>query len=336
MRPLFPKNFFHEVQIICTTLSQDSENPPDILAIIGSSAALAISGIPAKGPIGAARVGYKNNQLILNPSMHELNNLDLDLILAGSNESILMVEAGANELSEEGLLKALEFGHQNLLPVIEMITELTEICGKARWTLPPLTYDPQALSSLLEERRLSGAIAAAYQEPEKQICQRTLLELKQTIKEDPEFQTFPGAAIENGFHDLERKVVRQSTISTQNRPDGRSFTEIRPIEIDVTLFKQTHGSALFTRGETQALVTTTLGTSHDEQVIETFEEEIRQKFILHYNFPPYAVNEVGRFGSPGRREIGHGKLAWRAILSALAFPRDLSLYHPSGLRDYRV
>ena len=320
LRPLFPKNFFNEIQIICTTLSQDPENPPDILAIIGSSAALALSGIPVAGPVGAARIGSKNNQLILNPLMHELNDLELDLVLAGSQDSLLMVEAGANELSEETILKALDFGRQSIVPVIEAIKELSAERGKERWILPPPQYDADALSSLITSQSLPQAIAAAYQQPEKQSRQQTLLSLKQTFKDTAKFQEFPESALAGTFYDLERKIVREKMLKENRRIDGRAFSQIRPIHIDVTLFKQTHGSALFTRGETQALVITTLGTTHDEQVMETFEDEIRQKFILHYNFPPYSVNEIGRFGSPGRREIGHGKLAWRAIFPLLPSP----------------
>ena len=320
LRPLFPKNFCNEVQVICTTLSQDSENPPDILALIGSSAALAISGIPVAGPIAAVRVGYKNNQLILNPPMHELNHLTLDMVIAGSQESILMVEGGASELSEEIVLKALEFGHQNLLPVIEMIQELSAECGKPRWALPEPTYDPQELKTQVHSQGWADGLSAAYQNQEKQRREQDLLALKQKIKEAPALHPYPPAAVEACLSGLEREAVRRELIQSGLRPDGRQFSEIRPIQIEVSLFKQTHGSALFTRGETQALVTTTLGTTYDEQIVETFEEEIRQKFILHYNFPPYSVNEVGRFGSPGRREIGHGKLAWRALHPLLPSP----------------
>jgi polyribonucleotide nucleotidyltransferase len=312
IRPLFADGFRNETQIVCTVLSHDLENDSDIVALIGASAALTISGVPFMGPIGAARVGYINGAYVLNPTMDEVKTSKLDLAVAGTSEGVLMVESEASELSEEVMLGAVEFGHQAFQQVIDAIIDLAEMCAKEPWTLPKPAYDRDALKARLKDA-VGADIAAAYTETVKQARYEKIAAAKAKALE-----TVGGEGVENSwisteFKALESDVLRGSVIATKKRIDGRTTTDIRPIVSEVGILPRAHGSALFTRGETQALVVATLGTSQDEQVIDALEGEYRERFMLHYNFPPYSVGEAGRMGSPGRREIGHGKLAWRAI-----------------------
>ncbi|GAB5468820.1 MAG: polyribonucleotide nucleotidyltransferase [Rhodospirillales bacterium] len=313
LRPLFHKSYRNETQVVCTVLSHDMENDPDIVAMVGASAALTISGLPFLGPIAGARVGYIDGQYVLNPAMGDMDESRLDLILAGTNEGVLMVESEAKELSEEIMLGAVVFGHEQMQPVIDGIIDLAEMCAREP---RELTEEPAALAPLRE--RLSGGfsadLAAAYQEPIKQARQDKVAAVKSaavaSLAEEPaEVQALAGGVLKQ----LEQSVVRGSILKTGKRIDGRSTTEVRDIDCQVGILPLAHGSALFTRGETQALVVTTLGTGDDEQLMDVLEGTYREHFMLHYNFPPYSVGEAGRMGSPGRREIGHGKLAWRAI-----------------------
>ncbi len=312
VRPLFADGFRNETQVICTTLSHDLENDPDIVAMVGSSAALTLSGIPFLGPIGAARVGYIDGQYVLNPQMDEMSTSKLDLVVAGTVEGVLMVESQALELSEDVMLGAVQFGHRSFQPVIRAIVELAEQCAKEPWALPVPSEKVGAVRERL--RALAGdGLAAAYGITKKRDRHARIEEVKSAA--------FP-TLVEEGFDpdlvaaeskELERDVVRGAILKTGRRIDGRDTRTIRPIACEIGVLPRTHGSALFTRGETQALVVTTLGTGEDEQIIDALESEYREHFLLHYNFPPYSVGEAGRLGSPGRREIGHGKLAWRAV-----------------------
>ena len=320
IRPLFADGFRNETQVICTVLSHDLENDPDIVAMVGASAALTISGIPFLGPIGAARVGYKNGQYILNPTMDEVEDSDLDLVVAGTTEGVLMVESEAKELTEEVMLGAVMFGHTNFQPVIEMIIDLAEEAAKEPWDLPEPAYDRKALKARLRET-VGSDVEAAYTEMVKQSRYEKVGAAKakaiETLGEE-----FEPHAIGIEFKELEADILRGAILKTGRRIDGRDTKTVRPIVSEVGVLPRAHGSALFTRGETQALVVTTLGTSQDEQIIDALEGEYREHFMLHYNFPPYSVGEAGRMGSPGRREIGHGKLAWRAIHPLLPKKED--------------
>ena len=313
LRPLFPDGFRNEVQVICTVIEYDYENDPDIAAMVGASAALTISGIPFMGPIAGARVAYVDDKFVLNPTHDELAGSDLDLIVAGTSAGVLMVESEASELSEAKMLEAVEFGHKNLQPVIDLIIELAEECAKDPWELPELPYDKAALKSEI----LSIAekdLKAAYKLTDKQERQIAIKTVKDSVKAHFEGNdTYPNVAIGSLLKSIESDLVRQDLLKTNKRIDGRSTTEIRPIECEVGFLERCHGSALFTRGETQALVIATLGTGQDEQMIDGIRGEFKDRFMLHYNFPPYSVGEAGRLGPPGRREIGHGKLAWRAL-----------------------
>jgi polyribonucleotide nucleotidyltransferase len=312
IRPLFAEGFRNETQIVCTVLSHDLENDSDIVALIGASAALTISGVPFMGPIGAARVGYINGEYVLNPTMDEVKTSKLDLAVAGTSEGVLMVESEASELSEEVMLGAVEFGHQAFQQVINAIIDLAEMCAKEPWALPKPAYDRDALKARLKDA-VGADIAAAYTETVKQARYEKIAAAKAKALEAVGGEGVENSWISTEFKALESDVLRGSVIATKKRIDGRTTTDIRPIVSEVGILPRAHGSALFTRGETQALVVATLGTSQDEQVIDALEGEYRERFMLHYNFPPYSVGEAGRMGSPGRREIGHGKLAWRAI-----------------------
>ena len=310
IRPLFVEGFRNETQVICTVLSHDMENDPDIVAMVGTSAALTISGLPFMGPVGAARVAYKNGEYVLNPLVDEEEG-DLDLVVAGTRDGVLMVESEANELSEEVMLGAVMFGHRSFQPVIDAIIELAEQCAKDPWDLPAPPYDAAAVKATLLAT-VGEDIKAAYAERKKQDRHTKLDTAKKKAIETHGEEIAP-EAISSLFKDLESDVLRGAVIDTGRRIDGRSTTDIRQIVAEVGMLPRAHGSALFTRGETQALVVATLGTSQDEQIIDALEGEYRESFMLHYNFPPYSVGEAGRVGSPGRREIGHGKLAWRAV-----------------------
>jgi polyribonucleotide nucleotidyltransferase len=313
IRPLFPEGFYNEILVIAQVLSYDGENEPDILAMIAASTALTLSGVPFMGPIGAARVGFSNEgQYILNPTQTEVAEGRLDLVVAGTREAVMMVESEAKELSEEEMLGAVMFAHRESQKVIEAIIKLAEQAAKEPWELAA-TADKAAIKKQLKD--LIGAdIEAAYKLTNKQERSTALTAARTRaadafIEADPQEQLVAGKLVKS----LEADVVRGAILKEGRRIDGRDTKTVRPIEITAGFLPRTHGSALFTRGETQAIVTTTLGTKEAEQMIDGLEGLSYQRFMLHYNFPPYSVGEVGRFGAPGRREVGHGKLAWRAL-----------------------
>ncbi|EFH11944.1 polyribonucleotide nucleotidyltransferase [Pseudoroseomonas cervicalis] len=310
IRPLFPEGFRNEVQVIATVLSHDMENSPDIVALVGCSAALTLSGIPFFGPVGAARVAYIDGQYVLNPTLEQMKNTQLDLVVAGTAEGVLMVESEASELTEEVMLGAVTFGHQSFQPVIEGIIELAEKAAKEPWDLPEEDPAVAALKAKLAELG-RAPIAEAYKETQKLLRQTKVGEAKKAIL--AQLSEDEAAMAKGLLKELEADVVRNAILDTGLRIDGRDTKTVRPIMAEVGVLPRAHGSALFTRGETQALAVATLGTGQDEQIIDQLAGEYRENFMLHYNFPPYSVNETGRMGSPGRREIGHGKLAWRAI-----------------------
>jgi polyribonucleotide nucleotidyltransferase len=311
LRPLFASGFRNETQIICTVLSHDLENDPDIVAMIGASAALTISGIPFLGPIAGARVGYIDGAYVLNPISPELARSQLDLVVAGTGEGVLMVESEARELSEEVMLGAVTFGHRAFQPVIQAIIELAELCARDPWTLPPISPEIGAIEARLRDE-IGPLIDAAYREQGKQDRSNRLDAAKARVAELFADEGQRSLALKL-FKELEKEIVRGAVLQGRRRIDGRDTRTVRPIAAEVGILPRAHGSALFTRGETQALVVATLGTGQDEQIIDALEGEYRENFMLHYNFPPYSTGEAGRMGSPGRREIGHGKLAWRAV-----------------------
>ncbi len=312
IRPLFIPGFRNETQVICTVLAHDLENDPDIVALIGASAALVISGAPFMGPIGGARVGVVDGEYVLNPTQDQMADSDLDLVVAGTQEGVLMVESEAKQLSEDQMLNAVMFGHNEYQKVIDMIIDLAEECAKEPYEMPEADPAAETVAARLAEIA-EAPLREAYAIITKQDRVAAVSDVKKaalaTIEEEELDVDLAGKA----FKGLESKVVRGNILKTGKRIDGRSTTDIRAIDCQVGVLDRSHGSALFTRGETQALVVSTLGTGQDEQIIDALEGEYRQPFMLHYNFPPYSVGEAGRVGSPGRREIGHGKLAWRAI-----------------------
>ena len=310
IRPLFPKEFKCETQVICTVLSHDMENVPDIVATIGASAALTISGVPFFGPIGAARVGLIEGDFILNPTITQMKTSTLDLVMAGTSEGVLMVESEASELSEKVMLDAVNFGHEQIQTAINAIIELAESAAKEPRDLPQEAPEAEAMRNTLS--RLKSEVEQAYAISDKSERQGALSGIKEKAVELAGAEA-DGVLVGGIMKELEANVVRSAILKTGKRIDGRDTKTVRPIVAEVGLLPRTHGSALFTRGETQALAVTTLGTGQDEQIIDSLEGESRSRFMLHYNFPPYSVGEAGRVGSPGRREIGHGKLAWRAI-----------------------
>ena len=312
IRPLFPEGFRNEVQIVATVLSHDLENDPDIVALIGCSAALTLSGIPFFGPVGAARVGYEDGQYILNPTSDQVARSQLDLVVAGTSDGVLMVESEAKELSEDIMLGAVTFGHQSFQPVIQAIIELAEHAAKDPWALTEASAEEQALKSRVDALARAG-LAEAYREPDKGLRHDKVGAVRKQVSETLAAEGLDVEKAKSAFHDLEADVVRNAILDTGMRIDGRDTKTVRPIIAEVGVLPRAHGSALFTRGETQAFCVATLGTGQDEQIIDALEGEYRQHFMLHYNFPPYSVGEAGRMGSPGRREVGHGKLAWRAI-----------------------
>jgi polyribonucleotide nucleotidyltransferase len=314
IRPLFPKGFQREVQVIATVMSMNPEVDPDIPAMLGASAALALSGLPFLGPIGAARVGYKDGEYLLNPTYSELTDSQLDLVVAGTESAVLMVESSAQLLPEDKMLGAVVFGHEQMQPAIQAIKSLAEEAGKPpiEWAGPP---SDEALAKTVEAA-VAGELLEAYGIAEKQARQARVAELKQSLVErltDPDSGEWEAAAVENEFKTLERKLVRGRILDGKPRIDGRDSRTVRPIDVQVGVLPRTHGSALFTRGETQAMVVATLGTGRDAQIIDALEGERREPFMLHYNFPPYSVGETGFIGSPKRREIGHGRLARRGV-----------------------
>jgi polyribonucleotide nucleotidyltransferase len=326
IRPLFPQGFRNEVQVVATVLSHDLENDPDIVALVGCSAALTLSGIPFFGPVGAARVGYADGQYILNPTDAQMETAQLDLVLAGTTEGVLMVESEASELSEEVMLGAVTFGHASFQPVIQAIIELAEHAAKEPWPLPEKSTEELALAARVDALGRAG-ITEAYTERQKQVRYEKVGAAKKAAAAALTAEGLDADKAKGLFKDLEADIVRNNILDTGMRIDGRDTRTVRPIVAEVGVLPRAHGSALFTRGETQALCVATLGTGQDEQIIDALEGEYREHFMLHYNFPPYSVGETGRMGSPGRREVGHGKLAWRAVHPLLpekaAFPYTL-------------
>jgi polyribonucleotide nucleotidyltransferase len=319
VRPLFADGWRCDTQVIVTVLSHDLENDPDILAMVAASAALTLSGAPFMGPIGAARVGFINNEYVLNPQIDEMTESQLDLVVAGTQDAVLMVESEAQELSEDIMLGAVMFGHRHFQPVIEAIIRLAEKAAKEPRDLT--TVDNAALES--EMRGLvEQELRAAYSIPDKMERHKAVDAAKDRVMGHfcpPEVENpkFPKLQVAGVFKDLEAKIVRWNILDTGTRIDGRDVKSVRPIVCEVGVLPRTHGSALFTRGETQALVVATLGTGEDEQFVDALQGTYKETFLLHYNFPPFSVGETGRLGAPGRREIGHGKLAWRAIRPVL-------------------
>jgi polyribonucleotide nucleotidyltransferase len=318
LRPLFPEAFYNEVQIVATVMSSDSEIDSDIPAIIGASAALAISGIPFYGPIGAARVGYINGEYVLNPTATQLKDTELDLVVAATSTAVLMVESEAKELPEDVMLGSVVYGHEQMQAVINLINEIAAEVGKEPWDWTP----PAENTALIEKITsiASADINAAYQIKSKGARSSKLDEIKNRVLSElitEATSTEEANEIKSILHNLEAKVVRGQILNGEPRIDGRNTRTVRPITIRTGVLPRTHGSALFTRGETQALVVATLGTGRDEQIIDALQGEYTDRFMLHYNMPPYATGETGRVGTPKRREIGHGRLAKRALLAAL-------------------
>ena len=314
IRPLFPEEFRNEVQVLPTVLSYDGVNEPDVLSIIACSAALAISGMPFQGPVGASRVGYIDEKYVLNPSKEEIETSKLDLVVAGTKDAVLMVESEASGLSEKVMLDAVKFGHEKFVPVIEAIEKLVKDCGKEQWVV-----EKKDLSEL--EKKISDSfkkdLTKAFSIQDKQERSGLISEVTTKCKKMFEGdETYSDLDVSMTLKKVEKKIVRTDILKNKSRIDGRSLTDVRQIDCQVGVLPRTHGSALFTRGETQALVTLTLGTSEDEQRVESLDGLKRNRFMLHYNFPPFSVGETGRIGT-GRREIGHGKLAWRALNSSL-------------------
>jgi polyribonucleotide nucleotidyltransferase len=315
VRPLFAHGWRCDTQVIVTVLSHDLENDPDILAMVAASAALTLSGAPFMGPIGAARVGFINNEYVLNPQIDEMSESQLDLVVAGTQDAVLMVESEAKELSEEIMLGAVMFGHRHFQPVIEAIIKLAEKAAKEPRELVVAdiaTLEKEMLALIEKDLR------AAYAIPEKVERHKAIDAAKERVMNhfcppDVAEPKYPAPQVAGVFKDLEAKIVRWNILDNGKRIDGRDVKTVRPIDCEVGVLPRTHGSALFTRGETQALVVATLGTGEDEQFVDALQGTYKETFLLHYNFPPFSVGETGRLGAPGRREIGHGKLAWRAI-----------------------
>ena len=331
LRPLFPKGFMNEVQVIATLLSMDPEIQTDIIAMIGASAALSISGIPFDGPIAGARVGYIDNKYCLNPELSDMSDSQLNLIVAGTSEAILMVESEANELSEEVMLGAVLYGHEQMQPVINAIKELQKEIGKEAWEYEAIPTDHDLSTQILNlsESKLNEA----YQISDKATRQGQLKEIRleaeaKILDENPE-KEYGSSEIKDELKSIEKNIVRTRILEGQPRIDGRDSKTVRDINIEVGLLERAHGSALFTRGETQAIVAATLGTERYSQIVDALEGEYKDKFMLHYNFPPFSVGETGFMGSPKRREIGHGKLARRALEAVLpdmeSFPYTIRL-----------
>ena len=321
LRPLFPEGFTHELQVIATLMSLNGQVDPEIPALLGASAAVALSGVPFNGPIGAARVGYHNGQYLLNPTRQELKTSQLDLVVAGTERAVLMVESEAQELPEDVMLGAVMFGHEQMQVAIRAIQELAAEAGVRAWDWQPPPDD----TSLTEAVRAAAeaALTEAYQIADKMTRQQRVGALRgqvlaQLAQQEPARWT--SGVVETAFARLESDIVRGRVLAGQPRIDGRDTRTVRPITVRVGVLPRTHGSALFTRGETQALVVTTLGTDRDAQIVDAIEGEYRQPFLLHYNFPPYSVGEIGQVGSPKRREIGHGRLAKRGVQAMMPKP----------------
>ncbi|WP_371396350.1 polyribonucleotide nucleotidyltransferase [Fretibacter rubidus] len=319
IRPLFPKGYKNEVQVVITVLQHDLENEPDVIGMIAASAALSISGLPFMGPIAAARVGLIEGHYVLNPTLDEMEESELDLVVAGTRDAVMMVESEAKELTEEQMLGAVMFAHESGEEVIDMIEELTKLAGKEKWdfTSPDYSAEKKALAKVAEK-----GIKAAYKKTDKMERQEILRETRADAWEklgvsDDNPDGMSSGVFGDCFKSIESTTVRSSVIKTGKRIDGRKLDQVRPIVSEAGTLPRTHGSALFTRGETQALCVATLGTSDDEQFVDQLTGTIKNKFLLHYNFPPYSVGECGRMGGTSRREHGHGKLAWRALQAVL-------------------
>ncbi|HEX9881468.1 MAG TPA: polyribonucleotide nucleotidyltransferase [Hyphomicrobium sp.] len=313
IRPLFVEGFKNETQVIINVLSHDLENDPDILALVASSAALTLSGVPFLGPIAAARVGLIGGELVLNPMLDEMPESSLDLVIAGTQDAVMMVESEAKELDEKQMLEAVMFGHAQFQPVIQAIIKLAEKAAKDAWDIKL----PDAQKYAAQVKKIAEAdLRAAFSTKEKQKRQELVAAAKQKVLEGvevPEGDASEQVLLAGTFKALQSEIVRNDVVKTGKRIDGRDLKTVRPILSEVHVLPRTHGSALFTRGETQALVVATLGTGEDEQFVDALEGTRKERFMLHYNFPPFSVGETGRMGGPGRREIGHGKLAWRAV-----------------------
>ncbi|MDR1907863.1 MAG: polyribonucleotide nucleotidyltransferase [Holosporales bacterium] len=310
IRPLFPDGFFNEVQIICTVLSHDKVNSPDVISIIGASAALAISGIPFSDTVCAARVGYKNNEFILNPTTEDLKRSKLDLVVAGTRDGVLMVESEAQQLSEDVMLEAVKFGHQSFAPVLDAIESLKKAVGKPLWQVPGADPKYGQIKESVKQS-IEKDLNAAFEIKEKLERHNAIAAFKDALLEKTAEEDV--ALTKKALEELEYELLRSNVLDHSKRIDGRALDEVRPICCEVGVLPRAHGSALFTRGETQALVVTTLGSADDEQLVDSLLGDYKEHFLVHYNFPPYAVGEVGRMSSPGRREIGHGRLAWRSL-----------------------
>ncbi|WP_372602870.1 polyribonucleotide nucleotidyltransferase, partial [Actibacterium sp.] len=325
IRPLFVEGFKHEVLVMCTVLSHDLVNDPDVVAMIAASAALTISGAPFMGPIAGARVGFSNGEYVLNPSVDDMHNLRnnpeqrLDLVVAGTKDAVMMVESEAYELSEAEMLGAVNFAHQQIQPVIDLIIDLAEDAAKE-----PFDFQPPEYGDLLAAVKAAGEeqMRAAYAITDKQQRVAAVSAAKEAIKATLTEEQLEDANLGTAIKKLESSVLRGDVVKNGRRIDGRALDQVRPIVCETGLLPRTHGSALFTRGETQGLVVTTLGTGDDEQFIDALHGNFKSNFMLHYNFPPYSVGEVGRVSGPGRREIGHGKLAWRALQAVLPAATD--------------
>ncbi|MDD3669459.1 MAG: polyribonucleotide nucleotidyltransferase [Alphaproteobacteria bacterium] len=321
IRPLFVKGFNHDTQVVATLLSHDLQTQPDVVAMIAASAALTLSGLPFLGPIAAARVGYIDGQYVLNPDMAAMKGSHLDLIVAGTGDGVMMVESEAKELSEEVMLGAVDFGHKQMKPVIDAIIRLAEKSAKDPWAVVGEPAEYAAVRSEIMDK-LGADIKAAYALTNKQERVAAVSGARDKARALFEGKDAESNIADKVFHELEARIVRDGILETGKRIDGRDTKTVRVIETEVGVLPRVHGSALFTRGETQALVVATLGTGEDEQIIDALAGEYKEPFLLHYNFPPYSVGETGRMGAPGRREIGHGKLAWRAIRPMLPTPEQ--------------
>jgi polyribonucleotide nucleotidyltransferase len=322
LRPLFPEGFYNEVQIVATVMSSDPEIDADIPSMIGASAALALSGIPFDGPIGAARVGYLNGEYVLNPSAEELKTSQMDLVVAGTAQAVLMVESEAQELSEDIMLGAVVFGHQQMQAVIQAINEMAQVAGQDDWDWTPPAKNEALVAKLAEMAEKDVQAAYSVREKQARVAQVDAIRARVLDALLAEDETLQKNYLNELFSALEARIVRGKILNREPRIDGRDTRTVRPITIRTGVLPRTHGSVLFTRGETQALVVATLGTARDAQIVDALQGEYNDRFMLHYNFPPYSTGETGRVGSPKRREIGHGRLAKRALVAALPSEED--------------
>ena len=324
IRPLFKQDFLYEVQVICTVLSSDKDEDPDVLSFLGASAALAISGLPFEGPLGAARVGFIEGQYVINPKRSEMENSYLDMVIAGSDAAVIMVESEAKELNEDQMLGGILFAHQEMQEVIEAIKEMAKEIGKEPFEYEPKTIDEDLLKSV--EETFSENITKAYLIKDKQERVQAISEIKEKLIEQKlpkdDDSEISESDLLDAFKKIEKKIVRTRLLNGEARIDGRDLDTVRPISVEVGFLRNTHGSALFTRGETQAIVTATLGSPRQAQLIDALEGEFKDQFMLHYNFPPYSVGETSFLAGPKRREIGHGKLARRALEAVLPDPEE--------------